>query len=121
MPTYDYECGSCGHDLEIMQSIKDKPLNKCPKCGSKKFARLISGGAGIVFKGSGFYATDSRQSVSNTSSKDKNAKDIPKESSTANGENNTKSETKTDTPPTSEVKSNKKSDKESTKKTESIS
>jgi len=60
MPTYDYECMHCGNKFEAFQKITDKPLEKCPKC-SKKVKRLISAGAGIIFKGSGFYATDYRK------------------------------------------------------------
>ena len=57
MPTYEYECRKCGHSFEQFQNMSDKPLEKCPKCGAK-VRRLIGAGAGIVFKGSGFYATD---------------------------------------------------------------
>ncbi|MDD5730815.1 MAG: zinc ribbon domain-containing protein [Candidatus Omnitrophica bacterium] len=57
MPNYDYECTECGHKFEAFQSITEKHLTKCPKCG-KKLKRLIGSGAGIIFKGSGFYATD---------------------------------------------------------------
>ena len=60
MPTYDYVCENCGHQLEQMQSITAKPLRKCPKCGKNKLKRLIGAGAGVIFKGSGFYATDYR-------------------------------------------------------------
>lgn len=64
MPTYDYECNSCGHSFEAFQNMSDKPLTKCPKCG-KKVQRLIGGGIGIIFKGSGFYVTDNKGSGSN--------------------------------------------------------
>jgi len=57
MPNYDYECLSCGHVFEVFQNMTEKPLKKCPKCG-KKVKRLIGMGAGLIFKGSGFYATD---------------------------------------------------------------
>ena len=57
MPTYDYECQKCKHIFEVFQSMADKRLEKCPKCGGK-VKRLISGGAGVIFKGSGFYETD---------------------------------------------------------------
>lgn len=60
MPTYEYECQKCQHKFEAFQSITAKPLGKCPKCGAKA-KRLISAGAGIIFKGSGFYATDYRK------------------------------------------------------------
>lgn len=58
MPTYEYECQSCGHKYELSQKMSDKPVKKCPKCGKKTGKRLISAGAGIIFKGSGFYAND---------------------------------------------------------------
>lgn len=57
MPIYEYECLSCKHKFEILQSIKAKPETKCPKCG-KKLRKLISSSAGFIFKGAGFYATD---------------------------------------------------------------
>jgi len=69
MPTYDYVCTSCGHELEIFQSMKDDPLRKCPKCRRLKLSRRIGGGAGLIFKGSGFYETDYR-SKSKSESKD---------------------------------------------------
>lgn len=57
MPTYEYACKHCGHRFELLQKISAPPLEKCPKC-SKKLDRLIGSGSGIIFKGSGFYATD---------------------------------------------------------------
>ncbi|UCE49391.1 MAG: zinc ribbon domain-containing protein [Phycisphaerales bacterium] len=60
MPTYDYECESCGYRFEQFQSITAKPTKKCPECGELKLQRLIGAGAGVIFKGSGFYQTDYR-------------------------------------------------------------
>ncbi len=60
MPTYEYECQRCKNHFEIFQSITKKPLKTCPKCKGK-LKRLIGAGAGIIFKGSGFYATDYRK------------------------------------------------------------
>ena len=60
MPTYDYVCDACEHQFELFQSIKEDPKKQCPECGKKKLRRLIGPGAAIVFKGSGFYATDYR-------------------------------------------------------------
>lgn len=60
MPTYEYECTHCGNNFEIFQKITDKPIQSCPKCKSK-VKRLIGSGSGIIFKGSGFYATDYRK------------------------------------------------------------
>ncbi len=57
MPTYDYECRACPHTFEKFQSITAKPLRKCPECGGR-VRRLIGAGAGVIFKGSGFYETD---------------------------------------------------------------
>lgn len=59
MPTYEYECTVCGHTFEKFQSIKAEPVKNCPICG-KKVRRLIGAGAGLIFKGSGFYITDYR-------------------------------------------------------------
>src|SRR5882672_3982665 len=58
MPTYEYECPKCGHAFELFQSMRDEPLKKCPKCKKAGVKRLIGGGAGLIFKGSGFYITD---------------------------------------------------------------
>ena len=62
MPTYDYKCAACGAIFEEFQAILDKPLKKCKKCSKSKLVRLIGSGAGILFKGSGFYQTDYRSS-----------------------------------------------------------
>ena len=58
MPTYDYVCDACSHEFEAFHSITAKPLRKCPECGKPKLKRLIGTGAGVIFKGSGFYETD---------------------------------------------------------------
>jgi putative FmdB family regulatory protein len=60
MPTYDYECGACGHAFELFQAITAKPVRKCPSCGRPRAKRLIGTGAGVLFRGSGFYQTDYR-------------------------------------------------------------
>jgi putative FmdB family regulatory protein len=57
MPTYEYECKKCNYHFEVFQSISDEALKVCPQCG-KEVRRLIFGGAGVIFKGSGFYVTD---------------------------------------------------------------
>ena len=58
MPTYEYECKNCGHHLDAFQKMSDKPLTDCPACHQPALKRKISAGAGIIFKGSGFYQTD---------------------------------------------------------------
>ena len=60
MPTYDYVCEACNHAFELFQSIKAAAVKKCPFCGKSRARRLIGIGAGVIFKGSGFYATDYR-------------------------------------------------------------
>jgi putative FmdB family regulatory protein len=60
MPTYDYACSACGHRFEEFQSMSADPLKKCPACKKQKLERLIGTGAGVIFKGSGFYQTDYR-------------------------------------------------------------
>ncbi len=62
MPTYEYACTACGHSLEAVQSFSDDPLTECPECGAA--LRKVYGNVGIVFKGSGFYKTDSRTASS---------------------------------------------------------
>lgn len=76
MPTYEYECRGCGKHLEIFQSMKDAPLQKCPECGKKTLKRLLGTGAGIIFKGDGFYCTDYR-SDSYKKSKEKDSAPPP--------------------------------------------
>jgi len=58
MPHYAYECDACQHNFEEFQKMSDPAIEICPKCGKKKVRRIISGGAGVIFKGSGFYSTD---------------------------------------------------------------
>ena len=62
MPTYDYKCDACGATFEKFQSMSAEPIKKCPVCGKNKARRLIGTGAGLIFKGSGFYITDYRDS-----------------------------------------------------------
>ncbi len=68
MPTYEYECDKCGKEFEVFQSMKDDALKVCT-CGKKgKVHRKIGSGAGLIFKGSGFYITDYKKTASSTSS-----------------------------------------------------
>ena len=60
MPTYEYECKTCSHKFEVFQSISEDPVKVCPECG-KDVRKIIGGGLGIIFKGSGFYVTDNRK------------------------------------------------------------
>ncbi|MCF7885239.1 MAG: zinc ribbon domain-containing protein [Candidatus Marinimicrobia bacterium] len=71
MPTYDYVCKKCGYEFEEFHSISDDPVRMCPKCGHMSVERKISGGSGLIFKGSGFYITDYSNSNSSGSSPSK--------------------------------------------------
>ncbi len=69
MPTYEYRCSKCGFEFEEFQPISAQPIRKCPKCGRRAVNRLISAGAGILFRGSGFYETDYRSESYKTAAK----------------------------------------------------
>ncbi len=60
MPTYDYECQKCGEVFEFFHGMKDSPKEVCPSCNQNSLKKLIGAGAGLIFKGSGFYQTDYR-------------------------------------------------------------
>ncbi|GAB6089016.1 FmdB family zinc ribbon protein [Spirochaeta dissipatitropha] len=60
MPSYDYECTACGYQFEEFQAMSDPLLTDCPSCGESTLKRLIGGGLGVIFKGSGFYVNDNR-------------------------------------------------------------
>jgi len=96
MPIYDYRCDHCGHVFSAVQSFKDEALEKCPNCG-KKPRRLLSTPA-IVFKGSGWYKTDSRpgEKSSDSSSSGSDKKGETKTDTKADTKTDTKSETKSD-------------------------
>jgi putative FmdB family regulatory protein len=82
MPTYDYECDNCGHTFEEWQSFKDEALKKCPQCKKPKLRRLFGGGAGIIFKGSGFYETDYRRADESKKAGKSNGEAKPAETKT---------------------------------------
>jgi|YelNatPaOPRAMG01_1025707.scaffolds.fasta_scaffold488935_1 putative FmdB family regulatory protein len=86
MPTYEYECKSCGYVFDAFQSMSDPVLTTCPECG-KEVRRLINGGSGIIFKGSGFYVTDKggnkSSSTSGGSDKKKGKPEVGKAESTS--------------------------------------
>jgi putative FmdB family regulatory protein len=92
MPTYEYECQNCGHEFEVFQSIKDAPKKTCPKCRGR-VKRLLGTGAGIIFKGSGFYSTDYRKAGYSEAAK--------KDSSTGSKESTTTSKTPAPSKPAS--------------------
>ena len=101
MPTYEYECGACGHLFERFQSITAKPIRKCPLCGKSKAKRLIGAGAAILFRGSGFYETDYRSSEYRSKAKaesgkasDKSSKSDSTSSSDSSGSKSSKTSSK---------------------------
>ena len=104
MPTYDYRCEACGHELELFQKISAPPKKKCPACKKQKLKRQIGGGAGFLFKGSGFYLTDYR-----SDSYKKAAEADKKPAESASGETKPaekpaqKAETKSDAAPKGEA------------------
>jgi putative FmdB family regulatory protein len=80
MPTYDYLCEDCGYEFEQFQSIKARPLRKCPICKKTRLKRLIGSGSGLIFKGSGFYQTDYRsENYKKAENKEKNSTDTSAE------------------------------------------
>ncbi|MDR2659258.1 MAG: zinc ribbon domain-containing protein [Spirochaetaceae bacterium] len=79
MPTYEYECKKCGNVFDVFQSFSDKPVTVCTKCGGE-VRRLINGGAGVIYKGAGFYSTD------NSSSGKKTGETKTKEAAASGGE-----------------------------------
>ncbi len=118
MPTYDYVCNSCDHRWEMFQSIKANPIKKCPACGKQRAKRVIGPGAGIIFKGSGFYQTDYRsdsykkdaaadkKSQSDGDSKAKSDKGPSSDTKSSSSSSSSSSESK----PSSEKKNRKSSD-----------
>ncbi|MGA9119055.1 MAG: zinc ribbon domain-containing protein [Bacteroidota bacterium] len=71
MPTYQYQCKKCGHTLEELQSMSEPPLVHCPHCNTDSLVRVLGGGTGLIFKGSGFYLTDYKNTGSRKSSGEK--------------------------------------------------
>ncbi|MEV4618145.1 FmdB family zinc ribbon protein [Asanoa sp. NPDC049573] len=93
MPTYQYACTECGHQLEAVQSFADAPLSVCPECEGR--LRKVFNSVGIVFKGSGFYRTDSRNGANGGDTK-------VKSESKSDSKSESKTETKTESKPKSE-------------------
>lgn len=91
MPTYQYACTECGHQLEAVQSFTDEPLTECPACEGR--LRKLFNSVGIVFKGSGFYRTDSRSNGSESSTSSSTTTSTKSESTSSNGSSGTGSAT----------------------------
>lgn len=93
MPTYAYRCNSCAYEFEEVQKFADKPLITCPSCKKRKLVRLI-GGAGLVFKGSGFYQTDYKNQTSGYAESKASAKKDAKSEEKVDTKSDEKSEMK---------------------------
>ena len=74
MPTYDYICNDCEKMYEYFQSMSDVPMKECPECQKNSLRRVISGGTGLIFKGSGYYLTDYKNKKTQSSEKKKSNK-----------------------------------------------
>ncbi len=81
MPTYEYHCDACGYGFEKFQPITAPAIRDCPKCKKRKVRRVITGGAGLIFKGSGFYQTDYRSKSYQDAAKKDSKPDAKKDSS----------------------------------------
>ena len=93
MPTYDYLCEGCGYSWELFQGITEPAKKKCPRCGKLKLKRLLGVGAGVIFKGSGFYETDYRSdSYKNAANKENSAASEKTEKKDASSGSEAKSE-----------------------------
>lgn len=100
MPTYDYECQACGHEMEVFQGINDPIKKKCPECGKNKLQRLFGTGAAIMFKGSGFYETDYRSdSYKKAAAADKKSKSESKSDSKSSSKKSDSKAKKSDSKP----------------------
>jgi putative FmdB family regulatory protein len=105
MPTYEYKCSDCNHTFEIIQSMKEDPLKICPNCHKETLKKLVSGGAGLIFKGSGFYLTDYKNKpVTESKSTKTESKEPKKDAKTSVDKGNAAPETKTATPAESKDK-----------------
>src|SRR5262245_62349914 len=109
MPTYEYACRACGHEFETMHSMTAPVLRKCPECGKLKLERLISGGAGVIFKGSGFYETDYKRNRGGGSA-DKGSSEPKAPEPSKSDAAGKKSETKSDVKPAAKSESKPKKD-----------
>jgi putative FmdB family regulatory protein len=97
MPTYEYKCAACGIRFEKFQSMSAAPIKKCPECGKARVQRLIGTGAGLIFKGSGFYITDYRDSGYKEKAKAESG-------GGSDAKTETKGETKAESKPAAETK-----------------
>ena len=98
MPIYEYRCGACGQQHEVLQKVSEPPLTKCPACGKAKLTKLLSA-AGFQLKGSGWYATDFKGGGKKPA--EKKAEEKKAEEKKTEAKTETKAETKSDAKPAS--------------------
>jgi putative FmdB family regulatory protein len=114
MPTYDYVCRACGAELELFQAITARPRRKCQRCGKNSLERRIGTGAGILFKGSGFYQTDYRSASYNAGQKaESGASDSKPTASTGSDDAKPKPESKSSGADSGKAKSGPSASKDS--------
>ena len=117
MPTYVYRCKNCHHEFERLQKMKDDALVTCPNCNQDTLVRIIHGGAGMVFKGSGFYLTDYKNSNTGSKGKSGTSGSASADAKPATSGGNSES----DSPPKSDAKSEAKSESKADSSTGSSS
>lgn len=111
MPTYEYSCNDCGERLEVVQSIHDDSLTTCPNCGGT--LRKHFGNVGVVFKGSGFYKTDSRDKKSSSTTATKSSSDSSDSSGSGSSDSGSAASTDSTATPAKDSGSNSTSDSSS--------
>lgn len=92
MPNYDYHCSNCGYSEEVTQRMTEAALTKCPNCGKETFSRVITGGAGVLYKGEGWYVTDYSKKSSGGKDAAPATTSVPEKPSTPPAKTETKSE-----------------------------
>jgi putative FmdB family regulatory protein len=97
MPIYGYRCGSCGHELEVLQKLSDEPLKTCPKCGGELTKKLYP--AGVIFKGSGYYTTDYKSSKGSEASSSNGSETGSEKASEKSGDSKPAAESKAESKP----------------------
>jgi putative FmdB family regulatory protein len=94
MPIYEYKCLSCGHKFEVLQKVSDEPIKVCPECGGE-VKKLIGTGAGLIFKGSGFYITDYKKNSTSSKTTAKQSENVKTDTKSSSSESKTETSSKT--------------------------
>ena len=110
MPTYEYVCDDCSHEFDVFQSMKDDRLKTCPECNEDTLRRKIGTGAGIIFKGSGFYETDYKRDKKSGAEKKDSGADSSKKSDSSSTKSESSSSSKSDASSSKSSSTTSKSD-----------